>query len=63
MNGREIRNAIQTAKLLTQLRKETLGYGHLKEVIKVSDEFEQYLTDIHGHGSSEWAKANGRRAE
>lgn len=31
LNGREIRNAIQTATLLAQFRGETLGFTHLKE--------------------------------
>ncbi|KAK6818992.1 hypothetical protein RU639_008201 [Aspergillus parasiticus] len=63
LNGREIRNAIQTATLLAQFRGQTLGPRHLKEVIKVSNEFEQYLTDVHGHSSSEWARAQGTRAD
>jgi SpoVK/Ycf46/Vps4 family AAA+-type ATPase len=63
LNGREIRNAIKTATLLAQFRGDILGYSHLKEVIKVSNEFERYLTDIHGHSSSDWAKAQGTRAD
>ncbi|KAB8225697.1 hypothetical protein BDV33DRAFT_230164 [Aspergillus novoparasiticus] len=63
LNGREIRNAIQTATLLAQFRGQTLGPRHLKEVIKISNEFEQYLTDVHGHSSSEWARAQGTRAD
>lgn len=63
LNGREIRNAIKTATLLAQFRGQTLGYGHSEEVINVSNEFEKYLTEVHGHSSSEWAKAQGMRAE
>lgn len=63
LNGREIRNAIQTATLLPQFRGQTLGPRHLKEVIKVSNEFEQYLTDFHGHSSSERARVQGTRAD
>jgi AAA+ superfamily predicted ATPase len=63
LNGREIRNAIRTAVLLARFRKQNLGYSHLKEVIGISNEFERYLQEVHGHDSSEWARARGDRAE
>jgi AAA+ superfamily predicted ATPase len=43
LNGREIRNTIQTAALLAQFRKQRLCYEHLKDVIAISEEFKQYL--------------------
>ncbi|KAJ5672667.1 ATPase AAA-type core [Penicillium longicatenatum] len=47
LNGREIRNTIQTATLLAQFRNKRLSFSHLKEVISVS-EFKQYLRDRYG---------------
>ncbi|KAE8327338.1 P-loop containing nucleoside triphosphate hydrolase protein [Aspergillus sergii] len=63
LNGRVIRNAIETATLLAQFRGQTLGPRHPKEVIKVSNEFEQYLAEVHGHSLSEWARAQRTRAD
>jgi AAA+ superfamily predicted ATPase len=48
LNGREIRNTIQTAILLAQFRKKKLSLRHLKNVISVSEEFKQYLRDRYG---------------
>ncbi|KAH8702010.1 P-loop containing nucleoside triphosphate hydrolase protein [Talaromyces proteolyticus] len=48
LNGREIRNSVQTAMLLAD---------HLDDVIEVSNEFTDYLRDMHGHGPSEWARS------
>jgi hypothetical protein len=63
LNGREIRNSIQTAILLAEFRNERLQYKHLTDVIDVSNEFEQYLQDIHGHTASEWAMSQKVRRE
>lgn len=43
LNGREIRNAIQTATLLAQFRKKRLAMEHLTDVISVSAEFKRYM--------------------
>ncbi|KAL4986817.1 P-loop containing nucleoside triphosphate hydrolase protein [Aspergillus falconensis] len=56
LNGREIRNSIRTAMLLAEFRGESLQYSHLQDVIDVSNEFEQYLCDTHGHSASESAR-------
>ncbi|KAL4786979.1 P-loop containing nucleoside triphosphate hydrolase protein [Aspergillus varians] len=56
LNGREIRNSITTAMLLAEFRGQQLQYCHLAEVIDVSNEFEQYLHETHGHSASEWAR-------
>ncbi|CAG8377073.1 unnamed protein product [Penicillium salamii] len=53
LNGREIRNAIQTATLLAQFKEEHLQYEHLTKVIAVSEEFKQYLRDRFGHDDEE----------
>ncbi|KGO38601.1 ATPase, AAA-type, core [Penicillium expansum] len=49
LNGREIRNTIQTATLLAQFKDEHLRYEHLMKVMAVSKEFKQYLHDRFGH--------------
>ncbi|KAL9619295.1 MAG: hypothetical protein Q9160_006060 [Pyrenula sp. 1 TL-2023] len=46
MNGREIRNAITTARQLAQFKDERLRYKHLKHVINVSGKFSKYLIDL-----------------
>ncbi|KAL4933484.1 ATP-binding protein [Aspergillus undulatus] len=56
LNGREIRNSIRTAMLLAEFRGELFQYSHLHDVIEVSNEFEQYLRDMHGHSASESAR-------
>ncbi|CAG8416467.1 unnamed protein product [Penicillium salamii] len=57
LNGREIRNNLRTSILLAEFRGHPLQYSHLMDVIDVSNEFMQYLRDIHGHTASEWAKS------
>ncbi|KAI9860340.1 MAG: hypothetical protein M1813_006229 [Trichoglossum hirsutum] len=46
MNGREIRNAITTARQLAQFKDKPFCYSHLKHVIKVSRKFGKYLNDL-----------------
>lgn len=46
MNGRQIRNAITTARQLAQYKGKKLSYTHLKHVIGVSGKFDKYLKDV-----------------
>ncbi|KAM0322039.1 hypothetical protein ACHAQA_009782 [Verticillium albo-atrum] len=63
LNGRSIRNAISVARELAQFRNnEKLGYHHIKHVIGVGEEFEEYLDTTHGHKTDDWLKENGIRA-
>lgn len=48
MNGRQIRNAITTARQLARFRKYKLRYRHLKQAIDVSQRFEIYNKDVKG---------------
>ncbi|ETS77200.1 hypothetical protein PFICI_11074 [Pestalotiopsis fici W106-1] len=48
MNGRQIRNAITTARQYAKWKKVTLTYQHLKDVIEVSGRFDQYLSKVRG---------------
>ncbi|CAI6336217.1 unnamed protein product [Periconia digitata] len=47
MNGRQIRNAITTARQLALFRKEDLNMDHLEHSIKVSGKFDKYLEEVH----------------
>ena len=48
MNGRQIRNAVTTARQLARFRKTELNYTHLKQAIGVSQKFENYVRDVKG---------------
>ncbi|KAJ5654461.1 ATPaseAAA-typecore [Penicillium lividum] len=63
LNGRNIRNTIQTAALLAQFRKKRLCYEHLKEVITISEEFKGYLRETYGHDTDEFVRVRQLRAE
>lgn len=49
MNGRQIRNAITTARQLAKFKKVKMSSAHLKHVIKVSSKFDKYLNRIQGN--------------
>ena len=48
MNGRQIRNAITTARQYAQWKGSVLTYEHLSDVIEVSGRFEKYIDRLHG---------------
>lgn len=48
MNGRQIRNAITTARQYSKWKEQTLTYAHLKDVVEVSGRFDKYLNKLHG---------------
>ncbi|KFY06830.1 hypothetical protein V492_07707 [Pseudogymnoascus sp. VKM F-4246] len=48
LNGREIRNAISTARQLAMFRKEKMGYEHLLVVINEAKKFTGYLEELSG---------------
>ncbi|KAF2141607.1 uncharacterized protein K452DRAFT_227923 [Aplosporella prunicola CBS 121167] len=67
MNGRQIRNAITTARQLALFKKESMGIKHLDHSIKVSGKFNRYLRDVSeqirnvddGNTQTEWQAVNG----
>lgn len=61
LNGRQIRNTISTARQLAQYKKETLRYAHVDQAVGVVNEFEKYVTDVHGHDDEEYARDQGLR--
>ena len=47
MNGRQIRNAVTTARQLAVHKKEKMNFKHVNHVIKVAQKFERYILDVH----------------
>nr|RBR00950.1 hypothetical protein FVER53263_01636 [Fusarium verticillioides] len=46
MNGRQIRNAITTARQLAKFKGEIMMYRHLEHVIRISRKFDKYLEKV-----------------
>ena len=46
LNGREIRNAVSTARQLAMFKQEPMGYRHLETVISEMKKFDAYATDL-----------------
>jgi SpoVK/Ycf46/Vps4 family AAA+-type ATPase len=62
MNGRQIRNAITTARQYAKWKGEILTYAKLKDVIEVAGRFDKYLDKLHGgFTQDELAKDEGLR--
>ncbi|KAI1751152.1 hypothetical protein F4782DRAFT_505964 [Xylaria castorea] len=61
MNGRQIRNAITTARQYAKWKGETLTYAKLKDVIEVAGRFDKYLDRLHGRTQDQLAKDEGLR--
>jgi SpoVK/Ycf46/Vps4 family AAA+-type ATPase len=61
LNGRQIRNTINTARQLAQYKNENLRFVHIDQALRIVDEFEKYVSDVHGHGDEEYAREQGIR--
>ncbi|GAP89771.1 putative TOB3 [Rosellinia necatrix] len=62
LNGREIRNAISTARQLAMYKREPMNYKHLERVIGETSKFEAYITELNrGFSSDEISKDKGER--
>lgn len=62
MNGRQIRNAITTARQLALYKKKKMCYSHLNHVMKVASRFDKYLEEVHEEISDDqWAREQGFR--
>lgn len=48
MNGREIRNAMTTARQWAQWKRTTLKYKILKDVIEIAGQFDKYIDQLNG---------------
>jgi hypothetical protein len=56
MNGRQIRNCLQTAKQLSKFKEEPLNWNNLSLALKTASDFQRYLKNIHGHNDETWAR-------
>jgi hypothetical protein len=56
LNGREIRNALSTARQLASYEGKKMGWEHLELAIKTANTFGTYLRDVHGHSNSNWVQ-------
>jgi SpoVK/Ycf46/Vps4 family AAA+-type ATPase len=63
LNGRQIRNTVNTARQLAIYRGDKLAYSHFAQAIDVAKEFEQYVEKTHGHTNEDWVKAQRIRLE
>lgn len=62
LNGRQIRNTLNTARQLAQFRGQRLDYDHLDQAIQNVWDFETYVTRLHdGHTDEEYAELAGIR--
>ena len=62
MNGRQIRNAITTARQLAKYKEKHLSYTHLKHVIAVAGKFDKYLKGVkEGFTDDQIARDGGLR--
>jgi SpoVK/Ycf46/Vps4 family AAA+-type ATPase len=61
LNGRRIRNALNTARQLAQYRGQKLEYSHLDSATKNVVDFETYVTNLHGQNDEDYAEAAGIR--
>ncbi|KAJ4985860.1 AAA family ATPase [Stagonosporopsis vannaccii] len=59
LNGRQIRNAITTARQLAKFKKEKMKFRHLQHVIQVSSKFDRYLQDVHEGVSDDMIARDG----
>jgi len=62
MNGRQIRNAVTTARQLAVHKQEKMSFKHLNHVIKVAQKFERYLLMVReGVGDDQIMREDGIR--
>ncbi|CAI6319278.1 unnamed protein product [Periconia digitata] len=56
LNGREIRNALSTARQLASYENKKLDWEHLELAIKTANTFGRYLKDFHDMNNSSWVE-------
>ena len=60
LNGREIRNAVSTARQLAMFQKKPMGYAHLCTVIEEAKKFETYLLNLRNGMTDDNIMQHGR---
>lgn len=63
LNGRQIRNAIQTASKVALFEGVPFSSRHIRRTIKLVEEFESYVEGTLGQSSEERAELNGIRPQ
>ena len=61
MNGRQIRNAITTARVSAEWNKSVLTYPLLRDTIEIAGRFDRYLDRFNGMKGDEIAAEEGLR--
>ena len=61
LNGRQIRNTINTARQVAKYKGEMMSFSHIDQAIEVVNEFEEYVVNTHGHTDDEYARSSGAR--
>jgi len=59
LNGRQIRNAMTTARQLALHKKQRMDWTHLEQALSTAKEFDRYLSKVQGgHSDKQWARDN-----
>jgi SpoVK/Ycf46/Vps4 family AAA+-type ATPase len=59
LNGRQIRNAMTTARQLALHKKQRMDWTHLEQALSTAKEFDRYLEKVQGgHSDKQWARDN-----
>jgi AAA+ superfamily predicted ATPase len=61
MIGRDIRNALTTARQIALYKNETLSWDHIELTINTARDFTRYLGRLHGHTEEQWARQKKER--
>jgi hypothetical protein len=62
LNGRQIRSAVTTGIQLAQSRGSALQYNDLRQAMRTSERFEDYIKEVIGGTEDEVARENAIRA-
>jgi len=61
INGRQIRNALTTARQLALFEREPLDWERIKDSIEVASDFNRYIKEVHGDTDEQWSRDNNLR--
>ncbi|KAL8796093.1 MAG: hypothetical protein Q9195_001425 [Heterodermia aff. obscurata] len=61
LNGRQIRNAVRTAMLVAEKKKEVPSKGHFETVLKIGRDFERYMSALQKAEGETVAEIKGER--
>jgi hypothetical protein len=63
ISGRQLRNALTTARQLTNYEEKMVDYSHLERATKISCQFEKCLTNVRGRTNTLDMRPNIYRLE